>query len=422
VSGAVQAAPSTRRVTGGYFECPNSFAENQWLLTPAERALALIVLRREPYKPISDEHWTRWTGLEARSKKYAIAGLSKKGLAVRGTGDAAQFAWDSGRWSHYVRTVPGAVATRTEGRAATSEKTVERHALCAEFGCQLARAARSDLGNAPQQNHDLMPGLVQPVAQTELPLLQTISSPPQGAVAANPASSDHCGAGERKAKAGKERSEFTATDERAWEKTLGALRQFFPLVMIAFVLRLIEACRLAGYADVSDAQMAEAVLLAFNMKPRSYRGEGLFLSTVPEALAKMRRRPPPSEDPLVGDLKAAHDRTRQYLWLCAGELRARGDPYFEHAVTLESLLGEGASLLDIQPKLEAIDTALLLLAEKARTREQVAGTLERVDGRMVEYRLRGVMTPEQLERLSRQFYESDVRDQARLPLLGGGLR
>ncbi len=71
-----------RRVTAGYFKCPNSLAENQGLLTPAEKAFALIVFRREGAWPVSDKHWHEWTGLEPRIKLNAIAGLRKKGLRV----------------------------------------------------------------------------------------------------------------------------------------------------------------------------------------------------------------------------------------------------------------------------------------------------------------------------------------------------
>ena len=67
-----------RRATQGFFQLPNSIAENLWMLTPAEKDVVIIIHRRGQGKTISDSHWEKWTGKKARIKDNAIQGLRDK--------------------------------------------------------------------------------------------------------------------------------------------------------------------------------------------------------------------------------------------------------------------------------------------------------------------------------------------------------
>jgi hypothetical protein len=128
-----------RSATRGYFQVPNSLAENQALLTPAEKALILIACRmNNPDRTISDEHWTKWTGLEPRIKRAAIKGCQEKGLRVTGRGEGAKFFFDRNAWDSWVKHQPRHHRARTIGRkeSVTPKAGQQIHPECRERGCQ----------------------------------------------------------------------------------------------------------------------------------------------------------------------------------------------------------------------------------------------------------------------------------------------
>ncbi len=100
-----RATPTPRKNTRGDFVVPNSLVENLALLTHAETAFMLIVLRRGGRAEgcvISDRNWQAWTGLKARAKEYAIKGLKEKGLRVLGRGDKAVYSVALSQWHNFV--------------------------------------------------------------------------------------------------------------------------------------------------------------------------------------------------------------------------------------------------------------------------------------------------------------------------------
>jgi len=128
-----------RSATQGYFQVPNSVAENQALLTPAEKAMLLIILRRGHAATCSDDHWKAWTGLDPKMKRHAINGLKAgKGLRQYGRGDRARFSFDRSAWDGWVRTRPRHEKARTAGRSksVTAKPGQQIHPECRERGCQ----------------------------------------------------------------------------------------------------------------------------------------------------------------------------------------------------------------------------------------------------------------------------------------------
>lgn len=249
------AAPSfsSRAVTNGYFKVPNSFAENQAALIPAERALALIFFRRagdfNGSTTVSDRVWQSWTGLAPRQKEYALAGLKHKGMKVDGRGDLAKLTWSFGDWQSYLRAVPSKVEKFDPKRVERDQKAAEMHEECAEHGCAMLRN-----GNCPDVKE----------SKTAL-FLPTITH--QGAQTVEKAV------------------------EEAWLLTMAKLRSFFPLIAMPFLMLLLVAVR-KTFADVTDIELARAVEISF--KP-GQETEGLFLQTVPEAVAALRRGTPIDE-------------------------------------------------------------------------------------------------------------------------------
>ena len=263
---AVRRQPQ-RQATRGYFECPNSLAENQALLTPAERALALLLFRRDEGSVITDETWTKWTGLEPRSKNYAAAGLRKKGLEVQGEGDRARYTFHRHRWDNFVRTAEPVERPRTEGRAETPAPGAKVHPECRENGCSLLRAKAVGLLCGPVESKR-SGEVAQPVAQA--------NSPKEPALATANGGKDSVNGG-----------------ERAWAKTLGALRSAFALIGVFFVMQLLAEIRRRspGLPDPTDEELAAAVELAWSTTKHKQKHPGLFKDTVPEALRVLRANP-----------------------------------------------------------------------------------------------------------------------------------
>jgi hypothetical protein len=173
------AATAAVTITQGYSQVPNSFIENQWLFTAAERSMLLAVMRRQNNNggrsiTIPDETWTRWTGLEPRTKEAAIAGLRNKGLVVVGRGDSARYNFARDQWERFIRNKAATESykPRTAGRGVNPEPGAKIHPECRAGGCRKLQEAYRDENEASPlfgQNESsplfVIP-LAQPVAQT----------------------------------------------------------------------------------------------------------------------------------------------------------------------------------------------------------------------------------------------------------------
>jgi hypothetical protein len=333
---------------------------------------------------VSDRNWTAWTGLSPRAKEYAIAGLRKKCLRVDGRGDTAKYYFERPAWEDFVRAAEPS-RPRTAGRKAgvDPKQGAKVHPSCRERGCALLDAERaSGLSLVPATAN------AQPVAQTDVqvgvqnsvhgdsqkatPLLLTQIAQPVAQVAGG--------------------------IEAAWLQTLAAMRAVFPLVGVAFLVRLLAVVR-ALFADIDDSQLARAVALAWERKKRFQRSEGLFLATVPEVLGELRRAPKPSPADAggvgpVGSPGLAKGATA-LLGRTADLLRGRGAPFREHADRLEKLWRRPPeSLDDLDQEMIAAETAIaetasgvLNDAERATVEQCVAEELRVYKDRMNKVQL-----------------------------------
>jgi hypothetical protein len=386
------AAPAPVKVTAGYAVIPNSLIENQVNLTRAELALALIVLRRggasDPIT-VSDRNWESWTGLSARNKEYAISGLKAKGLEVDGRGDQARFRWARSTWEHYVRHAER-TKPRTAGRAVQSvaaKAGARVHPSCRDTGCAMLSctppAARENSGTGLS----LVPAtaIAQPVAQV-----------------------------------------VTA----AWAQTLEAVRRFFPLVNVAFLVRLVAMVR-ALFLDIQDHELAAAVNYAYFQKAGFQKSEGLFLFTVPEAIAALRKLPPKAETPpaqdrygrapivaMIRHVAAALDARR------TNHIGARGAPFEQHARALDRLAAkiEGGSdrlemeALDaLEMDLEARQAAITETALDSLPAPAMVKISESVEKQLAPY---SRMSADQRANLRRQFTEAETLQALAIPRLG----
>ena len=155
-----------RRATQGFFQVPNSVAENLSLLTPAEKDLTLIIFRRGQGTVISEATWKKWTGKERRIMFSAVKGLRDKGLTVNGIGDKATYSFDKFAWDKWVQAHPLHEKARTAGRkeSVTARPGMQVHPECRERGCQQlceSKPAACDVVS--------IDSFVQPVAQNADP-------------------------------------------------------------------------------------------------------------------------------------------------------------------------------------------------------------------------------------------------------------
>jgi hypothetical protein len=169
----VQSEGIPRRATQGFFQVPNSVAENLSLLTPAEKDLTLIIFRRGQGTVISQATWKKWTGKETRIMFSAIKGMRDKGLTVNGIGDKASYSFDKFAWDKWVQAHPLHEKARTAGRkeSVAAKPGMQVHAECRERGCQ-------QLCESKPATYDVVSidRIVQPVAQNEPPA--KVESPP----------------------------------------------------------------------------------------------------------------------------------------------------------------------------------------------------------------------------------------------------
>lgn len=316
----MSAAAQPRNLTQGWAKIPVSMIENQVALTRGELALALIVHRRGGEGvTVSDQNWSAWTGLSPRMKEYSIKGLQSKGLRMEGQGEKARYGWDSQVWEKYVRQAnPQEIKARTAGRAVEPKPGSKVHPECRDKGCAMLRAECASgltLLSATQ--------VAQPVAQnpetqgTNEAVKSSLSNSGLSLVSATQAAQPVA------------RKQAKETEIPA-ESTLRILQTIFPIIGVAFLLQLIKAVgKIFGH--VSDEELSRAVEYAWAHHGRRQKSPGLFLVTVPEAIAALRRAPPPTldRDPLREHLRrilAALDAKEGQLYQRTAErIRALGD-------------------------------------------------------------------------------------------------
>lgn len=289
------ASPSLKNVTKGWTPIPVSLIENQAALAPGELRLALVVLRRGDDRPISDTHWTKWTGLSPRLKEYAIKGLREKGLVVEGRGDEAKFSWDGHAWSRYVHTLPPVgepTKARTAGRSVDPKPGAKVHAECRDKGCAMLRAECASGGLSL-----ITPtGIAKPVAQSS-----TVGTPSPLVTSSAASSSTATSTTQLTSISSTPIAQPVAQSaywnlSAVWAQTLAALQAVFPLIDVSFLVRLLSIVQVL-FKDVTDSELAKAVNRAYSETGSRMKSEGLFLKTVPEALAASRRVPKPIHSP-----------------------------------------------------------------------------------------------------------------------------
>lgn len=357
------AAPAPQRLTNGYAAIPNSLIENQSFLTHAELSMALIVLRRgggtDDGIPVSDANWEKWTGLGARQKKYAIAGLQKKGLRVDGRGDQARYRWQRDMWDSYARQREREERAKTEGRkpaAVPAKKGAMVHPACREGGCSMMK-------NPPAGELIQMPGPIVPI-------------------------------------------------EMAWPETLAGIREVFPLVSGAFVARLVSVVK-TSIGSVTDAELAKGVAIAYK---RNQQGEGLFLHTVPEALAAIRRVRPKPVPAAAGGIEknAIAEQIEKVIAVLYGDTWAPR----ELLEDLQRLLTrvERTELQQLDDEMIVLEKRIIEAAHVSITDPQRVKIRDRVASQMKPYALK--MSPAQLDQLSRQLLEREILQYFDVPRLG----
>jgi hypothetical protein len=330
------------RLTAGYAQIPNSIIENQAAMTRAELALALIVLRRGGANEndgvlVSDRNWQSWTGLSPRLKEYAIRGLAGdekagivgKGLEIHGRGERARYRFEYRNWESFVRNHRAEARPRTVGRKASVAPKVgsKIHPDCRERGCAMLAAERGEtkskltlVSSAP---------IAQPVAQ-----LDTARS---GDNTRSGAGGDKYVIPDGTPLASTPTAQPVAQNDKTWADTLRTLREFFPLVGLAFLARLVAVVS-ALFSGLTDSELAQGVRLAWSHNRKRQHGEGLFLYTVPDAVRVIRSRSTSADSGL---------EIRKHLRSCVQLLRERGAPFVELAAELASVI-ETPGQLDSQ--------------------------------------------------------------------------
>jgi len=350
------ASPAPSRIpTNGWSKIPNSFIENQHIFTPAEFSFALIVFRKGGESSsvmVTDRNWESWTGRNSRMKEYAIKGLRAKGFEVEGRGNTAKYKFRRAQWEEFVSHSERSKA-HTPGRpvGVTPKAGAKIHPACRENGCaMMAREAdgkQLTLVSAIQ--------IAQPVAQQDY-------NPP----ASGPQSSQGENGSSRAiaTRIAQPVAQIHDTAEQVWKSTLATLREFFPMVGVVFLARLIaQVC--AIFSAVTDQELAAAVAYAWQQKNRKsvvQYSEGLFLLTVPAALAALRRapKPPPGKDLAEGAARLLERVERA--------LRGRGAPIFDEFARRAQKLREEAPtrpLEDLYRDMSRLETEIGLAAPGA---------------------------------------------------------
>jgi hypothetical protein len=356
------AMPTGRREpVRGWFPVPNSLIENQGLLTRPELALSLIVLRRAGQGnekiPVSDGNWEAWTGLSPRAKEYAEAGLRKKGtLEIVGRGKSARYGFSRDGWENHVRHAER-TKPRTEGRRAVDPKPGSLiHPKCREQGCAVLRTEHGESGLTDLYSTNI----AQLVAQCGITVLKSAHTSEVGL--AGDSSTPGPTFSLESTKVAQPVAQTADLAEQVWSKALAVLRAVFPLIGIGFLVRLVAVVRTA-FADVTDQQLAQAIQIAWAQKRTTQKSEGLFLLTVPEALATLRRQRPMAP----GGPPGLHEGARRMLERCMVALAERGTFYSDQVAEIRKLLDTIPAAAD-----EDIGTAA------AASLERISGEMDRI--------------------------------------------
>lgn len=330
-----------RRLSRGDVRIPSSLIENLGSFTWAEMKLLLITLRRSSgpvgagLKPVTvpDDLWSAWAADSPRAKRYAISGLREKGLLVEGHGRDARFKFERSTWESYARHTSPVAKTRTKGRV-FRPKTFKVAAECKAGGCARLQAC------------DGKQSAGQPVAE--------IAPAPTPATPATPAPVTPTNKTEEVQKVGQPVAKIAAPDPAAaWAETLKTLQEFYAMVDVFYLVRLVAIVR-AIYGSVTDAEMAAAVRRAYQEKRKVQRSEGLFFQTVPAALAANRRegggaQAPPIVSPPVIAAGGLVQRWREVL---------DGKPgNFGRVLRLLDRIDADAPLSEVAEHFEAVEDA-----------------------------------------------------------------
>lgn len=364
-------APARERLTNGYATIPNSLIENQGFLTRAELALALIIVRRggtSEHIPISDRTWEEWTGLGSRQKEYASAGLKNKGITIEGRGDKARYQWHRDMWQSFVRQAVRDRA-KTEGRKTTpvpAKRGAMVHPACRENGCAMMAAADP---------------------QAAGPVLVNLPAAPA----------------------------------RSWPETLATIQRWFPMVGSVFAQKLAAIAQRA-VGPVDDPELAKAVAVAFEQKRRRQESEGLFLETVPEALAALRRVKVSSES-IAEAIDESENLIAKACTAVLAVLRERGPAFAPILPAINRLLVESADaaadLDTLERKMMLLDNEIIAAADLTLTAMQRQAIENRVAVFLKELKKthRIEMLPHQLHELEAGTRRREIMKELSIPRL-----
>ena len=317
------------RLPGHPVSIPRVLVRNQALLVPAELRFALLLYdrmeREERFVPIADQEWTRYSGLDPRSKELAIKGLKQKGLLLTdGLGERARYCSDTRGFMKWAADADRTKKPRTAGRGVSMKPGAKVHPECAG-GCMMLRADNfRETGFAvppPAGLHVVHgPSSITPTVSTkELPFAKPVSRPgdpgtdqnsrrprhlkrrlaaaekaihPElseapsrvGAVNAGASGSVHKPAVDNRPRPAADQSKVSAS----WPLTLARLERCGPSVGVAFLVRLLDVV-LVRFSGVTDQELVEAIERAAIPKATYQKSVGLFLETVPDMLAVMRK-------------------------------------------------------------------------------------------------------------------------------------
>lgn len=344
----IMSAAAAVKVPSGFARFPRSVITNIWAFTPAEIALLLMVENNTTRRSISDRHWVEWTGLAPRSKEVAVKGLRDKGLTVEGRGDKAHYFFEAKKWEAYVRTVDRAAIQTKPSKAVSPRPGAKIHEQCRDRGCAMM--------------FDELP--------TEVPTDSGLSLLPATQNAQKTAQTTPSGCSLRPKTLPPSNSgltQVTATQNaQKTARSVGSLGQVWPLSLErlqglfitadeVFLTKLLDVVR-SSFRGVTDGELVVAINSAWLAKKSIQKGEGLFLRTVPAALAVKRREPAPLAAP------GLFEQANGAMGRLSGNLRARGGEYVKHAESVEfvgTAMGVGGDLLQAEEQLGQIQAAVV---------------------------------------------------------------
>jgi hypothetical protein len=210
--------------------------------------------------------------------------------------------------------------------------------------------------------------------------------------------------------------------EQVWSETLSTLRGVYPWIGVVFLVRLIAVVR-AMFADVYDEELAAAVSQAYRNKRAYQNSEGLFLVSVPEALAAMRHAPKPvgvSPGIPTGGIEALISSV-----LVAA--RARGAPLAPVLAEIENLSDRARHTNDpdklerLDRDMEEIEGRLSELGAGCLTEDERSKVSELVAREVAHYEnqcRRGPLPVSEIDRLRRQCERNFILSTLKIPRLG----